>query len=32
MLRERNVERAMLSHELMIWERDRSDIGHPVEE
>jgi N-acyl homoserine lactone hydrolase len=32
MLRERNVERAMLSHELMIWERDRSDIGRPLEE
>jgi N-acyl homoserine lactone hydrolase len=32
LLRERNVVRALLSHELMVWERDQSDIGHPVEE
>lgn len=30
LLRERNVFRAHLSHDLMIWERDDSPIGHPV--
>jgi glyoxylase-like metal-dependent hydrolase (beta-lactamase superfamily II) len=30
LLRERNVFRAYLSHDLMIWERDDSPIGRPV--
>lgn len=32
MLRERNVQRALLSHELMVWERDASEIGQPAPE
>jgi len=30
LLRERNVARAYLAHDLMVWERDDSPLGHPV--
>ena len=29
LLRDRNVARAYLAHDLMVWERDPSGIGHP---
>ncbi len=32
LLHERAVQRAMLAHDLMIWERDPSDIGRPLPE
>lgn len=32
LLRERNVARAYLAHDLMIWERDQSQIGRPADE
>lgn len=29
LLRERDVQRAYLAHDLMVWERDPSDVGEP---
>lgn len=31
LLRERNVARAYLAHDLMVWERDSADLGRPEE-
>ena len=31
LIRERNVTRIYLSHELMVWEKDTSELGHPFE-
>jgi len=29
MLRTRDVQRAIFAHDLVVWERDTSDIGRP---